>query len=1430
VKNLQRSKTLLLTLILCFTLISPFPNPGQTVVVAAPDFDYTLNLGGVAFDPLRVTPAFPLTWHQSSSAGSDLHLAQFFGPTQESWLVALEKVGLEIVQYIHPFTYVVWGDPVMLGRASALDFVRWTGPFLPAYRVLPQWRTLDATTMAFEVMVYRGAGRVSVLNSLRALGAQVQDSIDLGYGFDGLSVMLPGERLLEAARIPGVYTIQPVSTERATRGEMSNQVNVNNVDQNNQAFPGYRAWLTSVGVDGTGVVISNVDSGIQESHPDLINRMQTCVGTTCGNTTSSSHGTHTAGIMVADGSSGTVDSRGFLRGLGVAPGARLVEQVYSSYDLTLLIKDSSTNGALVSGNSWGPAGTPQGYDADTRKVDVGVRDANLTLAGNQSLNYVLSIMNGYGGTSSQGSPDEGKNIFTIGSTKMQTSGGSQESAINDISSNSAHGPALDGRKIPHMVAPGCYVDSTVPTNSYGTMCGTSMSSPHVSGAAALFIQYYRGLFGVEPSPALLKAAFLPVAHDLAGFHDADGIILGHPFDSKQGWGRMDLEAVVDPALPVLYFDNPQIFDATGEIWEQSFGAADPTQPVRLMLVWTDAPGHGLGGATPAWVNDLNLEVSADGITYRGNAFNASGWSQSGGTVDGMNNTEGVFLGPTAPETFTVRVSAANIAGDGVANFGDATDQDFALVCYNCLQQADFTLTVEPQSGAVCAPDVVSATVSVEPLLGYAEAISLTAQTPPAVTATFSPTVLTAPGEAVLTLDVGAAAVAGQVTLLISATAEMTNVHTAELSLLINTCTPEAPQLLTPTDGAVAQPFNALDLTWQAQPLATGYRVQVDRNPLFTAPFVDVIVNTAAYSDSMPLESGACYWWRAQGENTCGSGAWAEPFHFATAAMGVGFADDLESGDGNWSEEVAAGSATWGLSTAQSHSPTHAWFVPDAAVKTDSRLWNTIAVPVGAGSTLHFWHRYQFEGSDLYAWDGAVLEISTDGGLTWTDLGPSIADNGYNGTIRAGTVNPLAGRSGWIGALTTWTEVTVDLSSYAGSAAQIRWRVGCDSSMGAEGWYVDDVQITTPLPPNPAPVIHAVTPASVVGDEPVLLTLMGAGFMGAPAVKVDATWLLSVTLVSSTTVTGLLPPGLATGVYTVTLFNGDCVSETLPGALTVRGAVSAPEQISPPDGAVITDTTPALLWQPAPGADGYLVNLGGTLHDVGAVTAFTTSVLAEGVYTWTVTAYNLWGALSPAQTPWTFRVMTPLLAPERLSPADGAVITDTMPTLTWGPATGAAGYRITLSGEIHDVGAHLAYTPSVLAEGVYTWTVTAYNLWGDISPEQAPWTFRVMTPLLAPERLSPADGAVITDTTPTLLWEPVVGAAGYRVLFTGEIHDVGAATSYTPSVLADGIYTWTVTAYNLWNDVSPEQAPWTFTVREERTWVIYLPLLLREHQP
>ena len=69
--------------------------------------------------------------------------------------------------------------------------------------------------------------------------------------------------------------------------------------------------------------------------------------------------------------------------------------------------------------------------------------------------------------------------------------------INRVSFNSGHGPALDGRTIPHMVAPGCYVDSPVAETTEGWVhegrCGTSMADRSVA-------EVKRVLNSHEPEP------------------------------------------------------------------------------------------------------------------------------------------------------------------------------------------------------------------------------------------------------------------------------------------------------------------------------------------------------------------------------------------------------------------------------------------------------------------------------------------------------------------------------------------------------------------------------------------------------------------------------------------------------------------------------------------------------------------------------------------------------------------------------------------------------------------------------------------------------------------------------------------------------------------------------------------------------------------
>ncbi len=119
------------------------------------DNPYQLTLGGQSFDPLSQSPEFSPSWQAVQKSGSQsLHLVQFQGPVKEEWLDSLMFNGLDVVQYIHPFTYVVWGANGSLEQSQTNAAVRWTGDFLPAYAVLPENRTLGTDRIRFRMLSY----------------------------------------------------------------------------------------------------------------------------------------------------------------------------------------------------------------------------------------------------------------------------------------------------------------------------------------------------------------------------------------------------------------------------------------------------------------------------------------------------------------------------------------------------------------------------------------------------------------------------------------------------------------------------------------------------------------------------------------------------------------------------------------------------------------------------------------------------------------------------------------------------------------------------------------------------------------------------------------------------------------------------------------------------------------------------------------------------------------------------------------------------------------------------------------------------------------------------------------------------------------------------------------------------------------------------
>jgi hypothetical protein len=125
----------------------------------------------------------------------------------------------------------------------------------------------------------------------------------------------------------------------------------------------------------------------------------------------------------------------------------------------------------------------------------------------------------------------------------------------------------------------------------------------------------------------------------------------------------------------------------------------------------------------------------------------------------------------------------------------------------------------------------------------------------------------------------------------------------------------------------------------------------------------------------------------------------------------------------------------------------------------------ITIPENAGQVrLSFFHIFNFEPG----YDGGILEISTDAGETWQDAGSLMLVGGYDGHVTEFSKNPLGSVLAWTarGKPGVFSQVVVDLSSFAGKQIKLRFRAGFDDATGVNqgytGWFIDDIRITAVL--------------------------------------------------------------------------------------------------------------------------------------------------------------------------------------------------------------------------------------------------------------------------------------------------------------------------------------------------------------------------------
>jgi hypothetical protein len=1079
--------------------LSQLPSSTRSKVRVMTDMDnilldaYPFNTQTDTFD------AIPESLRTTQANDPALHLIQFVGPIKDAWLQAIEDAGAKPIHYIANYGYLVWADGTartrLDGIASTKDFVQFSAPYHPYFKLGASLRKRLTGTYTPEeiikvtIQMYDHPGKNSTERLIATLARNQLSPWTPILDYQNIIALVRVGDIETIAAQPDVFWIGEYF-ERELLDEVQNQILAANFDgsQTGPSGPGYLAWLTSYGFSTNpadypvvDVTDDGIGNGTGNSGDYTLHELGNITNPTrlqyVGNCTSSADGggpdghghINTSIVGGYDTLTGFPyqDADGFNRGLGVNPYSRLAgTRVFdaSGFDLsacsntdTGLIKQVQDSGAQIASNSWGCRLCAGSYDDSSQAFDTGVRDADLTEPGNQELIFVFSAGNAGPSASTVGTPGNGKNIITVGASENDRPSDEDGSWTDgcgigptgaddamDVIGFSSRGPAPGGRVKPEVIAPGTHIHGTASTHAsyngtgvcdqyrpsgqtvFAASSGTSHSAPAVAGVSSLYYYWLENEYGTIPSPALMKAYLIAHPTYLTGISANDTL----PSNS-QGYGMPNMTLAFDDT-PRYMVNQTELFDNSGEIWTFSGNIVDPGKPVRVVMAYTDQPGA--IGTSPE-VNDLNLEVTTGGDTYLGNNFSGQ-WSMTGGPVDGDNNYEAVFLPTGASGQINVTVAAFNIAGDGVPNTGDATDQDFALVIYNVSQEGIGYLdgTIYADGGTPATDPISGADVQADGLVpthtGHTTSRADGTYRMGLVTDTYTVTV-TAYGYQMAEI--------GNVSVVSSTT--------TTLSIPL---TPAAMYVVsgTITDATTGWPLYAsIDIssypggTVWTDPETGFYSITLPEGMAYDFG-IDTWVQgyePAIYAIAPLTSDRTENFALSADQNTCTAPGYAftsgisERFERSFPPAGWTVIDNIGSG-GTWNRNDAFGVPN---RTGYGSGYSAAAEAYQSGIAWDTELWSPSIDMNGASPQLTYASNFQDYVDNGEIW----LDISTNGGANWTNLRYQTLDDPSGGTLE-----------------------TEDLSAYVTNTIILRWRYAASSST-AWYWHIDDVSIPGPCLPQ-----------------------------------------------------------------------------------------------------------------------------------------------------------------------------------------------------------------------------------------------------------------------------------------------------------------------------------------------------------------------------
>lgn len=431
------------------------------------------------------------------------------------------------------------------------------------------------------------------------------------------------------------------------------------------------AWDLQV---GASIVVAVIDTGLDYNHPDIVGNVWTNPGETAGNGIDddnngyiddtrgwdfanndnnpfddNNHGTHVSGTIAATGDNA-------IGVVGVNWRARIMPLKFLSAtgsgttaDAIEAINYSVLMGARVSNNSWGGGGFSQAL-SDAIAAGGAAGQVFVAAAGNANRNNDT--------TPSYPCSYTLANLICVEATDSNDA----RATFSNFGATSVD-----------LGAPGVSILSTTPANTYSSLSGTSMATPHVSGVAALALASDPALTAAGVKALILTNTDPNAA--LAGITVTGGRL--NAFKTAQAVKRI----VITPSTATVAIGTTQQFTATGGTapyaWSTSnpaVGSINATGLFTALAAGTttvsaaDAAGLiGTSGTITVTAVVVSPDTAGLGVG-QSLQFTAAGgtapyaWSSANPAVASIDATTGL-LTALAPGTTTVTAADANGVAD-----------------------------------------------------------------------------------------------------------------------------------------------------------------------------------------------------------------------------------------------------------------------------------------------------------------------------------------------------------------------------------------------------------------------------------------------------------------------------------------------------------------------------------------------------------------------------------------------------------------------------------------------------------------------------------------------------------------------------------------------------------------------------------------------